>query len=271
MALATIGDIKLYYETHGSGPAIIFAAGLGGFGSYWRLQLKEFACDHTVVLFDHRGVGGSGPAEPPYSISGWGRDVIGLMDALNLGQAIYVGHSAGGAMGQWLCVNHPERFSGMVLSATWRHADARLRALFETRKETLIKLGAKAYMRHSIDWLYPRDWFTENDGNISAIAERMAAVQPSDKVVAGRLDAIIASDHGDGLGSIDMPVLVTYASDDHLIPPGYPRAVAKAIPGARILRFASGGHYFPVTRSRRFNIVLREFFDLVCDDAEPSE
>jgi pimeloyl-ACP methyl ester carboxylesterase len=52
----------------------------------------------------------------------------------------------------------------------------------------------------------------------------------------------------------------TYASDDYLVPPGYPRDVAKNIPGARTRRFASGGHHFPVTRAGRFNRVLRDFF-----------
>ena len=261
MALANIGETELYYEVHGSGPVILFAAGLGGRGNYWRAQIDEFARDHRVIIFDHRGVGGSGPAKPPFSISGLAGDVIELMDVIDLAKVNYVGHSTGGAMGQWLAVNHPERFSAMVLSATWRRADARFRALFETRKETLNRFGTKAYIRHSLDWLYPGDWFTENDGRLDDIAARMAEDQPPDNIIAGRLDAIINSDHGDGLCDIHIPVLVTYASDDYLVPPGYPRDVVKNIPGARTRRFASGGHHFPVTRAERFNTVLRDFLD----------
>ena len=261
MPRVVIGEVEIYYERHGAGLTVVLAAGLGGWGSYWRAQVEDLARDHTVVIYDHRGVGRSAPAEPPFSVSGLARDVVGLMDALDIDQAAYVGHSTGGAMGQWLAVNHGHRFTAMVLSATWRRADARFQALIEARKETLLALGPAGYVRHSLPWVYPRDWFVANAEDLPARIAEMAAALPPDHVLAGRLDALLASDHGDGLEAIGLPVLVAYASDDCLIPPACSLEVARAVRGAARCRFATGGHHFPQTRTRRFNRAIRDFLE----------
>ena len=46
---------SLYYETHGSGPAVVLAHGAGGNAMVWWQQVPHFARRHTVVVFDHRG------------------------------------------------------------------------------------------------------------------------------------------------------------------------------------------------------------------------
>jgi len=260
MPLITIGDTALHYERDGTGPPLILAAGLGGLGRYWRAQVDAFRDDFDTITFDHRGVGASAPAPPPYSISGLARDVIGLMDGLDIEKAIYVGHSTGGAMGQWLAANHGERFSAMVLGATWRHADARFRAVFEGRREILLRLGAEAYLRHSLPWLYPPDWFEENEDRLAAIVADGAGILPPAEILAARLAALVASDHADSsLDHVTLPVLVLMAEDDGLIPPYAVSAVAEAIPSARLRRFAWGGHHFPQTRSGSFNRAVRRF------------
>src|SRR6476646_3252818 len=104
----------LVYEAAGAGAPILFIAGLGGHGSYWKAQVRAFSSDFQTVTFDHRGVGASvGP--PPYSIEQWAGDTLRLLDHLKIGRAHLVGHSTGGAIAQVLAAGHPDRIASLVL------------------------------------------------------------------------------------------------------------------------------------------------------------
>lgn len=259
MPLVRTGDAEIYVEEHGAGPPVILAAGLGGSGAFWQPQVEALRQNHRVIVFDHRGVGRSGPAEPPFSISGLAKDVVGLLDALVIDRAAFVGHSTGGAMGQWLAAEQPERFTRFVLGATWRAADARFREVFSARRAVLIGLGIEAYARQSLQWLYARDWFAAYGDRIDEIAAASAAAQPPADIVAARLDALLQSDHAGLLTGCDRPVLVLYADDDALLPPGYALDLIEAVPGCRSHRFVSGGHLFPQTRPQAYNEALADF------------
>ena len=60
-------------------------------------------------------------------------DALQLIDALGYAKVHWCGHSTGGAMGQVLAIEHPDRIDRLVLSATWAKTDAFFRRLFEVR------------------------------------------------------------------------------------------------------------------------------------------
>src|SRR4051812_11775693 len=74
----------LAYEAAGVGAPIVFIAGLGGHGSYWKAQVLALSSDFQTVTFDLRGVGASA-GQPPYSIEQWAEDTLRLMDRLKIG------------------------------------------------------------------------------------------------------------------------------------------------------------------------------------------
>src|SRR5579885_195546 len=136
MPKAPIRDGELHYEICGRGPPLVLASGLGGLASFWDGQLCDLARSFQVITFDHRGSGRSSKSPPPYSIDGMVQDVVDLIDHLKSETVFYVGHSTGGAIGQRLAARHPARLSGLVLSATWTHADPYFRRLFTLRKRS---------------------------------------------------------------------------------------------------------------------------------------
>ena len=74
------------------------------------------------------------------------KDVLALMDAMGIDQAGLVGHSTGGAIGQHIALDQPERLSKLVLSCSWAGPDEYLTQLFRTRREILISCGPLAYL-----------------------------------------------------------------------------------------------------------------------------
>src|SRR5262249_12668817 len=155
MPKVSIGDAELYYEEHGRGPALMLVPGLNGVCAFWARQIPDFARDFRVVVHDHRGTGQSTHSRIRYSVEQMAADVLRLMDRLGIASAHLAGHSTGGAIGQVIAQDHPDRVQSLVLSATWPGHDPYFRRLFEMRREILMKCGLESYLRGSALALAP--------------------------------------------------------------------------------------------------------------------
>jgi sigma-B regulation protein RsbQ len=102
-----------------SGPPMVFAHGFGCDQNMWRFVAPAFEADHKVVLFDHVGSGKSdlsawkrGRYE---TLGGYARDVVEILDALDLRDVTFVGHSVSGMIGVLAAKQAPDRFAALVL------------------------------------------------------------------------------------------------------------------------------------------------------------
>src|SRR5262245_33433679 len=109
MPKISIGDAELYYEDAGQGPPLMLVSGLNGVASFWAPQVKELTRDFRVITHDHRGTGQSTHSRITYSVEQMADDALRLMDKLGVRSAHFAGHSTGGAIGQIIAQDHPER------------------------------------------------------------------------------------------------------------------------------------------------------------------
>lgn len=247
MPLIGIGDAELYYEVHGSGNPLLLSTGLGGNASFWALQVPRFAKDFTVVVYDHRGSGQSTMSRIVYSVDQMTADVVALMDALGIERAHFVGHSLGGAIGQVMGIEHPDRLRSLVISSSVTKADAYLRRIFEVRGRILEDSGVDAYFRSATLFLYPCRYIAENFDAIKAAEAVMIANAPPVEVIRSKIAAALAFDRTVDLGRIATPTVVNVAGDDILTPPYFSEALARLIPGARLEILDGGAHFTPST------------------------
>jgi aminoacrylate hydrolase len=254
-----IGDCSLYHERHGMGFPVLFISGLGGFASFWQDQVAAFSRRFEVVTYDHRGFGQSDPSRIGYVVERLAEDVIALMDALEIERAHLVGHSTGGAMAQVLAIEHPNRFTSVVLSATWTKADAYFRRLFSLRKEILQRLGPSIYLQESTLLLFPSWWIARNNEKLRQIEAQQLATFAAAEVVASRIDAMLAFDRTADLARIKLPVLVVGAEDDIVTPAYFAEELTRLIPGAEIKIFPRGGHFVHQVRARDYNHAVLPF------------
>ena len=77
MSYAENGNAKIYYETYGDGPALVFAHGAGGNASSWWQQVPHFAERYRVITFDHRGFGRSTCPDEELDMK-WPREALGI-------------------------------------------------------------------------------------------------------------------------------------------------------------------------------------------------
>jgi aminoacrylate hydrolase len=254
---------EIAYEEFGEGTPLLLVPGLGGTGSYWKPNIAAFSERYRVIVHDHRGTGLSTRSHMPYSVEQMTADLIGLMDELGIERAHLVGHSTGGAMGQVVALDYPERLLGLVLYATWTKADNYMTRVLQARKSLALSAGVEAYVRSSAVFLYP-DWFVnENAAALEAADRVIAANFPPVDIAAGRIDGILAFDREAYLGAIRAPTFVLGLDDDILTPAYFSRRLAAAIPNAVTEIVDRGGHAFSMTRPAEFNRLVLDFVDRV--------
>jgi len=100
-------------------PAMVFAHGFGCDKSMWRFVAPAFERSHRVVLFDHVGAGGSDLTAYDEvrhgSLDGYAQDVVEILDALDLGPVVLVGHSVSAVIGALAAIARPDLFDRLVL------------------------------------------------------------------------------------------------------------------------------------------------------------
>ncbi len=249
----------LYYEVHGAGPPLFLVAGLGGDGRWWGDNIAELARKFTVIVHDHRGTARSTLSRIDYSVAQMADDALQLMDGLGFASVHWCGHSTGGAMGQVLAIEHPERIDRLVLSATWPKTDAFFRRLFEVRALLLKELGPAAYLKSSALALNSPAWVRDHDADLAAAEARAADTIPVPEIVLSRIAAIVAHDRRGQLQSVRAPTLAVCARDDTVTPLYFTEDLVRLIPGARAYVLPDGGHAYPNVHGPEFRRVMSAF------------
>ncbi|MGD9472556.1 MAG: alpha/beta fold hydrolase [Novosphingobium sp.] len=114
---AMSGAVRLHYVEAGAGPAVIFCHGFPEFWYSWRHQMQACAqAGHRAIALDMRGHGQSDAPDrmEEYSVIHTVGDVIALMNALEIGKAVIVGHDAGTTTAYHAGLMRPDRFRAVV-------------------------------------------------------------------------------------------------------------------------------------------------------------
>jgi pimeloyl-ACP methyl ester carboxylesterase len=116
MPFAQSKGVRVYYETHGSGPAITLIHGSGGHHAAWWQQVPYLSRWYTVVLPDLRGFGLSDPVEGGPDSLDFIDDVRAVLDGARIERSVLLGQSIGAAPGLRLAVAEPQRVAGVILA-----------------------------------------------------------------------------------------------------------------------------------------------------------
>jgi 3-oxoadipate enol-lactonase len=120
MPLIDADGAKLNVEAEGpdGAPALVFSNSLGTDLHMWDDQAAALSKRYRVIRYDQRGHGKSNAPDGPYSMERLGRDVLAILDALEIPRAHFCGLSMGGMTGMWLGRAAPERIDRLVLANT---------------------------------------------------------------------------------------------------------------------------------------------------------
>ena len=259
MPKARVEGGEIHYDISGKGECLVFVSGLGGVGRYWAPQIAAFSERFRVITYDQRGTGESDKTQREFSLDAMAVDLAGLMDALDIPRAHIVGLSTGGAIGQTLAIERPERVHRLVMCSTWTHCDPWFRRLFEARRAMYATAGSELHgMFHPL-WLYPPDYVNTHDAEIEAERVRAIGSAPPVEVSIGRIDALMRFDRRADLARIKAPTLIIASDNDYITPAYYAKALVDSIPGAKLEIVHGGGHSISKTRPDVFNRLVMSF------------
>lgn len=257
--LIDVGDAEIHVEITGSGPDLLLVAGLGGRGVFWTNQIQAFAKKFRVITFDHRGCGNSTPDKVVYGAEHMAKDVLALMDAMDIAEASLAGHSTGGAIGQHIALDHPDRLAKLVLSCSWAGPDTYLTELFRTRREILISCGPLAYLTMGTYLAMPSSHLQPQMTSARAFMEERLAAFPGLEVELSRINAVYTHDLRSRLHLIKTPTLCIGSMDDQITPPGFTEEMGQLIEGAETHLLDRGGHFSPIVSTEEYNKRVLEF------------
>lgn len=250
------GGVKIHYALSGiaGNPVVAFSNSLGTNFSIWDPQAPAAEKKFQVLRYDTRGHGKSSVTPGPYSIEQLGRDVLTLLDALDIERIHFCGLSLGGMIGMWLGLNAPKRLAKLVLCNT--AAKIGTAESWNARIETVRSSGMKAVAASVVDrWLTPE--FRARSPQAADSALRMLEAAPPEGYAAC-CAAVRDFDARDQVSAIRVATLVITGSKDPATPAADGRFLADHISGARCVELDSS-HLSNVEAPERFTAELIRF------------
>jgi 3-oxoadipate enol-lactonase len=230
MFFAELPDARLHYELSGPSEAtvLVLSNSLGSNLSMWDPQIPRFSKHFRVLRYDTRGHGQSSITPGPYTIEQLGRDVLLLLDILQLDHVHFCGLSMGGSTGMWLAIHAPERLNKLVLCNT--AAKIGTPEIWNPRMEAVRQGGVKAISSGVIG-----RWFSENYRTkfpqLAAVTLAMLESADTQGYLAN-CAAIRDFDAREIIKTIRLPTLVISGTHDVSTTPADGRYLAQNIPGA---------------------------------------
>jgi 3-oxoadipate enol-lactonase len=258
---------RVYYEVTGSGPAIIFAHGIGSNHMTWWQQVAHFSDRYACVTFSHRGY-------PPSSEIGvpdpkeFAGDLAALIEHLKLPDVRLVAQSMGGLTSIEYALTHPQhKVRALVLASTSGSINMLSVPLADPQRLTEWErkaVAARADMQRR--------------GISPPAGERMAREQPAlhflyrtianastsfDREELRKRNSAMRTRSADVLRGFSMPTLFITGGEDTTFPPFLPDALAPLMPNAKVEQVRDAGHSVYFQRSSIFNHLVDRFFAAV--------
>jgi pimeloyl-[acyl-carrier protein] methyl ester esterase len=263
---------KLHVTDAGSGRPIVFIHGLALTHEVWLPQLRALRDRYRVLGLDIRGHGDSAPGVEGYSPTLFAEDLAAVLESLDLGDAILVGHSLGGCTIGQFASDHGdvlrERVVGLVFVGTYASALAGEGWFRERFGRTSTRLMAATMGRRKQPTEPPMGRL------VTAMTKRSfgGSAEPSDirrlveigirtppAVAAACALGNLTYDVSDRLRDVDVPALVVVGAKDRTAPPRSARRLAASLPNAELVVVDGVGHPVGLQRPRELADLIDAF------------
>jgi len=246
----------IYFEVEGDedAPALMLSNSLGTNLHMWDDQAGEFAEHFRLIRYDRRGHGQSGAPQGPYSFDRFGRDILAILDALEIDTVNWCGLSMGGMDGQWLGANAPDRVEKLVLANTnFYYAD---KGPWADRIKFVREKGLDALVGPNMERWFTQG-FREREPEAIERMRKMFVASNRDGYIAC-VEAIRDMDFRATNPGVTTPTLVIVGKQDPATPPAAGEAIAKAIPGAELVAL-DAAHISNIEQPEAFTEAVLDF------------
>ena len=255
-----VGDIDIGYKILGKGEPILLFNGASDSMDAWDPSfLSGISSNHTVIVFDQRGIGNSTVGSKPYTYPQLANDTAGLLDALKIPKADVMGYSLGGHIAQAFTISHPEKVNRLILVASScggkdsipkppefkkLQADVVNKSLYNIPiTQELKALNATAL---GSGWVKLHPESVDIPANTTSLQQLKPGLTPE---IANKQKNLGIWENTNWSGACDeeaklaKPTLVITGTDDNdYMPHGNALILASKIPGAWLIQIKDAGH-----------------------------
>ena len=263
MATVNIGEIQLYYETHGEGIPLMLVAGLASDSQSWQPVIADLAAQYQVIVLDNRGIGRTSPQQADISIGKIADDCIKLVRHLGLPSVNLLGHSMGGFVALDMAIRYPERINKLILAGTSSSNSKRNNALFSDWASDLKSgMDPKAWFRNIFYWIFSTRFFEDPATVCEAVRLAVEYPYPQSAIAfENQVKAIAAYHCNERLSGIASKTLVIGGQEDLLFPVKVCSGLAQAIPGAIFSLIDDAAHSIHMEQPQAFTHCVLDFLD----------
>jgi len=248
--------IRFAYDEFGSPglPVLVFSHGFLMDADMFRQNIAALENEFHCIVWDQRGFGRTGPVAKAFTYWDSAKDLIALLDHLEIASASLVGMSQGGFVSMRAALLEPDRFRALALIATRSDTDAEsVRQSFESLKAEWAQHGASNVAQQLSELLFGPGYDAS-----SWIQKWMnLGVDHFDHPV----DALISRDDITlKLFEVTHPSIVLHGREDLAIGAQYGEELAASLPNCKdFVVIDHAGHTPNLTHADSVNPYLRDF------------
>src|SRR5882672_4793861 len=235
-------------------PVLMLSNSLGTTLNMWDAQVEPLAKHFRLVRYDRRGHGKSGVPKGPYSMERLGRDVLAVLDALNIKTINWCGLSMGGMVGQWLGANAPARVEKLILSNTSSYFPDKNG--WNDRLKFVREKGVAALAAPNMERWFTKGFRERSPETIARMVEMFVATPLEGYIGCG--EAVRDMDHRELLPKIKAPTLVIIGKHDPATTPEAGEYIRSHIPGAAHV-VLDAAHISNIEQSAAYSAAVVDF------------
>lgn len=261
MPHAEIGDQRLYYEdTGGDGSVVVFSHGLYMDSRMFDAQVEQLRDRYRVITWDERGHGRSEGPPLPFTYWDSARDLLGLLDQLEVERAVLAGMSQGGYLSLRAALLAPERVSALVLLDTQvGPEDPAKRADYDELLATWERDGLNEPLASIVAQIIIGSDFPGTETWKQRWREMdFAWVSRGYRTLVEREDDVRPR-----LAELEMPALVVHGEADAAIELAVARELSDALADGELVVVAGAGHAANLTHPEAVNPHIERFLSSV--------
>jgi non-heme chloroperoxidase len=267
--ITTKDDTKIYYKDWGKGPVVTFSHGWPLNSDAWDGQMFFLAQNgFRVVAHDRRGHGRSSQPFSGNDMDGYADDLAAVIEALDLKDAVLVGHSTGGGeVVRYIARHGKERVAKAVLIAavppimlkTPANPEGLPMEVFDNLRSGLTKDRSQFYKDLAIPFYGANRPGTKvSQGTLDQFW--LWSMQAGLKNAYESIKAFSETDFTEDLKKIDVPTLVMHGDDDQIVPVKNSAVKsARLIRGAKEIYYPGAAHGLTATHQDQVNADLLAF------------
>jgi pimeloyl-ACP methyl ester carboxylesterase len=256
---------EISYEVYGAGTPFLFFSETACAGDIWNtFQVPEFSRDHMVVTHDYRGTGKSGRPTNQYSCDDFVDDAVAILDHLNAGPAILLGHSMGGRVALLTALKYPARVKKIIAASVGPGVANAPPIPFKMCKE-MVEWGYEKYVReHTLEVGWTAEYIREHADRVEHFLRVRMNNLPALDDYLRHVVARQACDISERLHEIEHQTLVLVGDKDHGSATGASHriaseAMAKALPNSQYAVIANEAHNYFMTNPDEAHRIIRQF------------